>query len=134
MSRRRTKVVIIASCYERAATSAQAGNFLKAMRGIFNWAGNLDYVDKNPCDCVKAPKLNNDLGFEAWTEEDVEKYEAQRVEGKKERTWLHVLLYTGLRRGDVVRLGRQNVHDGVATIRIEKVLSKRLSLSQYYQY
>jgi integrase len=31
-----------------------------------------------------------------------------------------VLLYTGLRRGDAVRLGRQHVRDGVATIRTEK--------------
>lgn len=115
-----TKKVIIASRDERAATPAQAGNFLKTMRGIFNWAVDLEYVDKNPCDGVKAPKLNNHLGFEAWTEEDVEKYETQWPEGTKERTWLHVLLYTGLRRGDAVRLGRQNVHDGVATIRTEK--------------
>lgn len=115
-----TKKVIIASRDERAATPAQAGNFLKTMRGVFNWAVNLEYVDKNPCDGVRAPKLNNSLGFEAWTEEDVDRYEARWPEGTKERTWLHVLLYTGLRRGDAVRLGRQNVHDGVATIRTEK--------------
>ena len=30
------------------------------------------------------------------------------------------LLYTGLRRGDAVQLGRQHVRDGVATIRTEK--------------
>jgi integrase len=34
--------------------------------------------------------------------------------------WLDVLLYTGLRRGDAVRLGRQHVRDGVATIKTEK--------------
>ena len=31
-----------------------------------------------------------------------------------------MLAYTGLRRGDVVRLGRQHVRDGVATIKTEK--------------
>ena len=31
-----------------------------------------------------------------------------------------MLLYTGLRRGDAVRLGRQHVKDGVATILTEK--------------
>jgi integrase len=36
------------------------------------------------------------------------------------RVWLDVLLYTGLRRGDAVRLGRQHVRDGVATIKTEK--------------
>ena len=34
--------------------------------------------------------------------------------------WLDVLLYTGLRRGDAVRLGRPHVRDGVATIKTEK--------------
>jgi integrase len=34
--------------------------------------------------------------------------------------WLAVLLYTGLRRGDAVRLGRQHIRHGVATLRTEK--------------
>ena len=34
--------------------------------------------------------------------------------------WLDVLAYTGLRRGDAVRLGRQHVRNGVATIKTEK--------------
>jgi integrase len=33
---------------------------------------------------------------------------------------LAVLLYTGLRRGDAVRLGRQHVRDWIATLRTEK--------------
>jgi integrase len=47
-------------------------------------------------------------------------YEARWPIGTKERVWLDVLLYTGLRRGDAVRLGRQHVRDGVATLRTEK--------------
>lgn len=43
-----TKKVIIASRDERAATPAQAGNFLKTMRGLFNWAVDAEYVEKNP--------------------------------------------------------------------------------------
>ena len=115
-----TKKVIAASRDERISTPAQAGNFLKAMKGLFNWAVDLEYVDKNPCDGVKTPKLNNNVGFEAWTEDDVDRYEVRWGEGTKERVWLHVLLYTGLRRGDAVRLGQQHIHEGVATIRTEK--------------
>src|SRR4029079_16578981 len=36
------------------------------------------------------------------------------------RGWLDILLYTGLRRGDAVRLGRQHVKDGIATLKTEK--------------
>lgn len=52
--------------------------------------------------------------------DDVQRYERHWPIGTKERVWLGVLLYTGLRRGDAVRLGRQHVRDGVATIRTEK--------------
>ena len=31
-----------------------------------------------------------------------------------------MLLYTGLRRGDAIRLGRQHIRDGVATLKTEK--------------
>jgi len=34
--------------------------------------------------------------------------------------WLDVLLYTGLRRGDAVRIGKQHVRNGIATLRTEK--------------
>jgi integrase len=34
--------------------------------------------------------------------------------------WLDVLLYTGLRRGDAAKLGRQHVKNGVATLTTEK--------------
>jgi integrase len=34
--------------------------------------------------------------------------------------WLDVLAYTGLRRGDAVRIGRQHLRDGVLSIKTEK--------------
>jgi integrase len=55
-----------------------------------------------------------------WTEEDAIAYEQRWPIGTKERVWRDVLFYTGLRRGDAVRLGRQHVRDGVAALRTEK--------------
>jgi integrase len=69
---------------------------------------------------VKNPARPKSGGFPTWTEDDVERYESHWPIGTKERVWLGVLLYTGLRRGDAVRLGREHVRDGVATIRTEK--------------
>ena len=34
--------------------------------------------------------------------------------------WLDVLAYTGLRRGDAVRLGRQHIRNGIAKLKTEK--------------
>ena len=55
-----------------------------------------------------------------WTEEEVERYYARWPLGTKERVWIDVLLFTGFRRGDAVKLGRQHVRQGVATLRTEK--------------
>ena len=105
---------------ERAGTPAQARNFLDAMRGLFRWALDAEFVAIDPTAGVKNPKRRDGAGFVAWTEEDVIAYEDRWPAGTKERVWLHVLLYTGLRRGDAVLLGRQHVRNGVATLRTEK--------------
>ena len=74
-------------------------------------------VKADPTSGVKNPPRPKTGGFPAWTEDDVERYESRWPIGTKERVWLGVLLYSGLRRGDAVCLGRQHVRDGVATIR-----------------
>lgn len=38
----------------------------------------------------------------------------------RQRVWLDVLVYTGLRRGDAVCFGRQHIRNGVGTIKTEK--------------
>ena len=55
-----------------------------------------------------------------WSEEEIERFEAYWPIGTRERLALAILLYTGLRRGDAVRLGRQHVADGLIKIRTEK--------------
>jgi integrase len=104
----------------RAKTPAQARNYLDAMRGLFRWAVDAELVLIDPTETVKNPKRQDGDGFVAWSEDDVDAFENKWPAGTKERVWLHVLLYTGLRRGDAVRLGKQHIRDGVATIKTEK--------------
>jgi integrase len=111
---------IVAGRDRRAGTPAQARNFLDAMRGLFRWAVDAGYLKADPTTGVKNPARPKTGGFPVWTEDDVAKYEAHWPIGTKERVWLDVLLYTGLRRGDAVQLGRQHVREGVARIRTEK--------------
>ncbi len=115
-----TKAGIIASREKRAGTPSQARNFLDAMRGVFRWALDAGLIDVDPTAGVANPARPKTHGFKAWEEEDVAAYERRWPEGTRERVWLHVLLYTGLRRGDAVLLGKQHVRDGVATLRTEK--------------
>lgn len=104
----------------RVATPFQARHFLDTMRGLFAWALETKFVKVNPAASVKYPKLKSGAGFPIWSEDDVLVYEARWPLGSKERVWLCVLLYTGLRRGDAVRIGRQHVRHGVAVIRTQK--------------
>ncbi|EJW12763.1 Integrase [Rhodovulum sp. PH10] len=114
------RATIVEGRDRRAGTPAQARNFLDAMRGLFRWALEAGHVTIDPTAGVRNPARPKGGGFPAWTEDDVARFEKRWPVGTKERVWLDVLLYTGLRRGDAVRLGRQHVRDGVATLRTEK--------------
>lgn len=104
----------------RRETPAQARRFLDAMRGLFRWATEVDHVKTDPTAGVTNPAQRRSGGFPAWDEDDVARYQERWPIGTRERVWLDVLLYTGLRRGDAVLLGRQHVRNGVATLRTEK--------------
>jgi integrase len=111
---------ISAGCERRAQTPAQARHFLDAMRGLFRWALKAGLAKADPTASVENPQIRKGDGFIPWTEEHVDAYERRWPIGTRQRVWLDVLLYTGLRRGDVVRFGRQHVRDGVGTIKTEK--------------
>jgi integrase len=77
-------------------------------------------VESDPTIRVGNPPRPKNDGFPAWSEEDIATYEARWPIGTRQRVWLDVLVYTGLRRGDAVRLGRPHVRNGVATLKTEK--------------
>ena len=90
------------------------------MRGLFRWALKAKLVKTDPTAGVDNPPRQTGDGFPPWTEDNVAAYEARWPIGTRQRVWLDVLLYTGLRRGDAVRFGRQHVRDGVGSIKTEK--------------
>jgi integrase len=113
-----TTATIIAGKERRAATPAQARNFLDAMRGLFRWSLKAGLVKADPTIGVHNPPRKRSDGFIPWTEDHAQAYEARWPIGTRQRVWLDVLLYTGLRRGDAVRVGRQHVRAG--SIKTEK--------------
>jgi len=115
-----TTAAIVDGRERRAKTPFQARHFLDAMRGLFRWALNAGKVKIDLTASVKNPSRKKGAGFIPWTEDHVAAYEACWPIGTRQRVWLDLLLYTGLRRGDAVRLGRQHVRDGIATLKTEK--------------
>ena len=101
-----TTAAIAEGCERRKATPAQAKHFFDALRGLFKWATKAKHVRSDPTIGVERPVLPKSDGFTPWTEEHVAAYEACWPIGTRQRVWLEVLLYTGLRRGDAVRFGR----------------------------
>jgi integrase len=115
-----TTATIEAGKNRRASTPSQARNFLDAMRGLFRWAKAAGLVKVDPTAGVNNLVRKKSDGFIPWSEADMQAYEKRWPRGTRQRVWLDVLAYTGLRRGDAVRLGRQHVRNGVATIKTEK--------------
>lgn len=101
-------------------TPSQARNYLDLMRGLFRWAVEAGHVNVDPTLGVKNPPKVTGLGFEIWSEADVTKYRNKWALGTKERVWLEVLLYTGMRRGDAVKIGPQHVIAGAIHTTTEK--------------
>ena len=94
---------------EKAGYPEAANARVKALRQLFAWAcaPEYGYATKNPAREVPYLKSKNPNGFRAWAEEDVAKFENRHPAGTKARLALDLMLYTGVRRSDVVKLGPQ---------------------------
>lgn len=106
----------------RKATPFAANNFLKTMSALFRWAVAREHLEVNPVVGVKQfrDKKGKKAGHKPWTLEDVALYRAKYPTGTRERLALEILINTGLRRGDLVRVGPSNVFKGVIEIVTEK--------------
>jgi len=96
----------------RADTPHAAINFIKMLGYVFEWAVDNDLMTHNPARGVKRPKTRTE-GFATWTDEDVGKFYSTHHEGSQARLAMDLLLFTGLRRGDVFQLGRKHIKGDV---------------------
>ena len=96
-----------------------ARNWLKALRGLIDFAVAEGFRSDNPTHGIKLPPHKTD-GHHTWSETEIAAYETTHAVSTKARLALALGLYTAQRRGDVVRIGRQHIRDGVLTVRQEK--------------
>lgn len=105
---------------DRKALLPEAANSrIKSVRQVYAWAMEHEHVSTNPARDVFYIR-NNSQGFHSWTAEEVEQFERRHPVGSKARLALALLLYTGVRRSDVVHLGRQHVRNGWFKIAAQK--------------
>ena len=96
---------------DRKGTPEGSNNRVKAIRAVFKWALNDERITTNPARDLEKVSAPSD-GYHSWTIEEVEQYEARHPIGSKARLALALIMYTGVRRSDVVRLGKQHVRNG----------------------
>lgn len=117
--RRITRKKIQEAMDARAKTPFTANNFLVAMSVLFDWAVKNEFVADNPCEKVSPLKVRS-TGYHTWTMEEVEKYREKHPLGTRQRLAVDLLLFTGLRLSDAIKVGRQHVRGGVLTIKTGK--------------
>lgn len=105
---------ILASRESRRDRPHAANGFVAAMRALFAWAMNdpdhAKFVKVDPTEGIKPLKGANDrIGHHTWSTEEVERFQERWPLGTRERVAMDLLLYTGLRRVDAVKLGRQHL-------------------------
>ena len=100
---------------DRKFSTPEAANVrVKAIRQAFKWGVAKGHAPSNPAREVSYFKSSSE-GFHTWTLEEVQQFEERHPIGTKARLAFALLLYTGQRRSDVIRLGKQHTKRGVLT-------------------
>jgi integrase len=103
----------------KASTPEAANNRLKVLRVILNFAAGEGKIANNPALAVKRYKKRGE-GIHTWAEAEVTQFQAHYPIGSKARLALELMLSTGQRRGDIVKMGRQHVEGDCIAVRQEK--------------
>ncbi|MEI4486363.1 tyrosine-type recombinase/integrase [Frigidibacter sp. MR17.14] len=107
---------IIANLAERPAV---ANNWLKTIKILMRHAIDAGMRPDDPSLGIRKLRTGSS-GYQSWDEEHIEAFYARHPTGSRARLALDLLLYTGQRRSDVVRMGRQQLRDGVLRLRQSK--------------
>lgn len=98
---------------------AQANRVLSLLRLLMRHAIDIGLRDDDPTRDVRRVRYRK-RPFAAWTEEQIAQFEAQWPVGTRARLAFDLMLYTGQRRSDVIRLGPQHLVGGKLRIAQQK--------------
>lgn len=100
-------------------STAQAQKLKKRLTTLFRLAVKWEYREDNPM--LNVDRVHHKTkGYETWEEDDITKFRAHWKPGTPQRIAMEILLYSGLRRSDAVRLGPQHIKDGRIVITARK--------------
>ncbi|MEN3176398.1 tyrosine-type recombinase/integrase [Gluconobacter sp. OJA] len=85
-----------------------ANRMLRLLSMLMEHAIHMGWAENNPTAGVPRMKIKSD-GIHSWTDDEIARYEARWPSGTRERRALALLLYTGQRRSDVVKMGPRSL-------------------------
>ena len=103
----------------RADKPSTANAFRHALRALMQHAVEIGMRADDPTRDVKSVPIKSD-GYHSWTEAEIAQFEQYHLPNSRARLAFGLLLYTGQRRSDVIRMGRQHMMDGGLTVRQQK--------------
>lgn len=104
---------VIKALRDRPESAPETGNArVKALRAVFAWALEAERpgVGGNPARDVGYIRTGS-AGWHTWTPEEVAQFEVHHPAGSAARLALTLMLLTGVRRSDAIRLGRQHIRE-----------------------
>jgi integrase len=104
---------------QKAKTPTAANDWLKKIRILMRFAVDRGLRDDDPTSLVRPIRIKSD-GHRTWSEADIAQFQAAHPLGSNSRLALELLLNTGQRRSDVVRMGRQHIRGGMISVRQQK--------------
>ena len=102
-----------------AMTPTAAKNWLKGIKALVAHCIDIDMLKEDPTLGIRLRPIRGD-GHHTWTEDEIAQFEAHHPIGSRERLAFALGLYSGQRRGDVIRMGRQHVRGGLLHVVQEK--------------
>jgi integrase len=103
----------------RAEHPGAANGLRMALRVMMKHAIDIGLRADDPTREVKAVRIVSD-GHHSWTDDEIAQFEQCHPVGSRARLALGLLLYTGQRRGDVIRMGAQHIRNGALYVKQEK--------------
>ncbi len=98
-----------------AGTPHAANNLKKILSVLMRHAVEANWRDDDPTAGVRPVRVKS-KGHHSWTDIEIAAFEARWPVGTRARLAMGLLIYTGQRRGDVVRMGRQHVRAGAIEV------------------
>ncbi|MFT8896314.1 MAG: tyrosine-type recombinase/integrase [Acetobacter sp.] len=110
--------MIVSSLGQNSPTTGS--RVLRLLHQVIQHAIAIGWMETDPTAGVKPPRREATEGIHSWTDGEIEQYENRWPSGTYQRLAFALLLYTGQRRSDVVRMGPADVRNGNLHIKQKK--------------